>query len=176
MRGTSDCGAKDGNTMRHSGLISWFAAMLVSGGATLDARPAPEMQGWTTFGEVAGLQVEYPAGIFRVNAGPTEKGEGRIFRSEDGRYQFSAYSLDNPERDSPRAYLRKNLMVPPESLIYRRVTEQFFVMSSIRQGRIFYSRCNFGSRIHCIYLEYPQDEKLAFDPIVMRVSYSLRPR
>ncbi len=56
------------------------------------------------------------------------------------------------------------------------MTEQFFVMSSIRDGRIFYSRCNFASGIHCIYLEYPQAEKLAFDPIVTRVSTSLRPR
>jgi len=144
--------------------------------ATAQARQPPETEGWTTLGEVTGLQVEYPAGIFRVSAGPTEKGKGQKFRSEDGLYEFSAYSLANPERYSPRAYLRKNLLVPPSSLIYRRVTEQFFVMSSIRQGRIFYSRCNFAGDIHCIFLEYPQADKLAWDPIVSRVSYSLRPR
>lgn len=151
-------------------------ALIAGFGAPSEARQPRESEGWTTFGEVTGLQVQYPAGIFRVSAGPTEKGKGRKFRSEDGLYEFSAYSLANPENDSPRSYLRKNLIIPPESLIYRRVTEQFFVMSSIREGRIFYSRCNFALGIHCIFLEYPQADKLAWDPIVTRVSYSLRPR
>ena len=111
-----------------------------------------------------------------VDAGPTEKGKGQKFRSADGAYEFAAYTLANAEKDSPARYLRKNLIVPPQSLIYRRVTEQFFVMSSIREGRIFYSRCNFSLGIHCIFLEYPTAEKRAFDSIVTRVSGSLRPR
>ncbi len=86
------------------------------------------------------------------------------------------YTLANADKDSPARYLRKNLIVPPDSLIYRRVTEQFFVMSSIREGRIFYSRCNFSLGIHCIFLEYPMADKRAFDTIVTRVSTSLRPR
>ena len=118
----------------------------------------------------------FPAGLFPVDAGPTEKGKGQKFRSADGAYEFAAYTLANAEKDSPARYLRKNLIVPPQSLIYRRVTEQFFVMSSIRDGRIFYSRCNFSLGIHCIFLEYPTAEKRAFDPVVTRVSTSLRPR
>jgi hypothetical protein len=151
-------------------------ALLAGISASSQAQQPPERQGWTILQGDAGLAVDYPAGLFSVSAGPTEKGRGRRFKSEDGRSEFAAYTLDNAEKDSPRAYLRKNLLVPPESLIYRRVTEQFFVMSSIREGRIFYSRCNFALGIHCIFLEYPQDAKRAFDPIVTRVSTSLRPR
>jgi hypothetical protein len=157
------------------GLVCFLAALALPW-LGCRAAEAQASEGWTTFGEVTGLQVQYPAGIFRVAAGPTEKGRGRTFRSEDGQYQFSAYSLENPEKDSPRSYLRKNLIVPPESLLYRRVTEQFFVMSSIREGRIFYSRCNFAFGIQCIFLEYTQAAKRAWDPIVTRISYSLRPR
>jgi hypothetical protein len=144
--------------------------------ASSQAVQPPEMQGWQTLQGDAGLAVDYPAGLFPVDAGPTEKGKGQRFRSADGAYEFAAYTLANAEKDSPARYLRKNLIVAPESLIYRRVTEQFFVMSSIREGRIFYSRCNFLLGIHCIYLEYPQAEKRAFDAIVTRVSTSLRPR
>ena len=151
-------------------------ALVASVSASSQAVQPPQMQGWTTLQGNSGLAVDYPAGLFPVDAGPTEKGKGQKFRSADGAYEFAAYSLPNAEKDSPARYLRKNLIVPPESLIYRRVTEQFFVMSSIREGRIFYSRCNFLLGIHCIYLEYPQEEKRAFDAIVTRVSTSLRPR
>ena len=162
-------------------MSSRFAALSVCllASILLAAGAAAQMLGpggWSVLQGANGLAVEYPAELFSVGAGPTEKGEGRKFKSSDGRFEFAAYSLANTDKDSPGRYLRKNLIVPPESLIYRRVTEQFFVMSSIRDGRIFYSRCNFAGGIHCIYLEYPQEEKRAWDPIVTRVSYSLRPR
>ena len=161
-------------------MFSHFFALSVFLASTLLAAGAAAQMlgpgGWSVLQGASGLAVEYPAGVFSVSAGPTEKGEGQKFRSADGRFEFAAYSLANADKDSPRAYLRKNLLVAPESLIYRRVTDQFFVMSSIRDGRIFYSRCNFTSGIHCIYLEYPQAEKLAWDLIVTRVSTSLRPR
>ena len=131
---------------------------------------------WTVFSTPSGLSVPYPANIFNVGAGATERGVGREFRSEDGRSEFSAYSLPNAEGDSPRSYLRKHLLVPPTSLVYRRVTDRFFVMSSIREDRIFYSRCNFAGGIHCIFLEYPVTEKAPWDRIVTRMSYSLRPQ
>ena len=131
-------------------------------------------EGWSIFRGEGGLVTEFPAGIFNIDAGPTEKGSGRRFKSEDGRYEFAGYSLDNLNRETPSSYLRNNLIVDPSSLIYRRVTDRFFVLSSIRNGRIFYSRCNFYSRIQCIYLEYPKSEKEAWDRIVTRISYSLR--
>ena len=159
-------------------LLCFLAAIAPAAGFTASSQAVqpPELQGWKTLQGDDGLAVDYPAGLFSVDAGPTEKGKGQKFRSADGAYEFAAYSLANAEKDSPARYLRKNLIVPPQSLIYRRVTEQFFVMSSIREGRIFYSRCNFSLGIHCIFLEYPTAEKRAFDSIVTRVSGSLRPR
>lgn len=157
------------------GILGWLAIALMP--ASAQAQPRfQQSAGWTVFQGASGLNVNYPAGIFNVSAGSTEKGVGRKFRSEDGRYEFSAYSLANAENDTPRSYLRKNLLVAPESLVYRRVTDRFFVMSSFRNQRIFYSRCNFASGIHCIFLEYPQADKAAWDGIVTRMSYSLGPR
>ena len=64
-------------------------------------------------------------------------------------------------------------------LDYERVTRSFFAISSERRGLIFYSRCNFsaeaGGAIHCFDLVYRQDEKRAWDPVVTRISRSLRP-
>jgi len=59
------------------------------------------------------------------------------------------------------------------------VTRRFFAISSERRGLIFYSRCIFsveaGGAIHCFDRVYPQDEKRAWDPVVTRISRSLRP-
>lgn len=164
--------------MRYSLKILCLAAATVQvlgGGAQAQMR-LNKSEGWKTFEAAGGLSVRYPAGIFRVDAGPTEKGAGQKFKSEDGRYQFAVYSIANPDNDTPRSYLQKNLLVPQSGLVYRRATRKFFVISSIRDERIFYSRCNFASGIHCIYLEYPNPDKVAWDGIVSRVSYSLRPR
>jgi hypothetical protein len=49
-----------------------------------------------------------------------------------------------------------------------------------RDRLIYYSRCNFSGSsthtIHCFDLVYPQEEKTAWDPVVTRISLSLRPR
>jgi hypothetical protein len=49
----------------------------------------------------------------------------------------------------------------------------------VRQGVVYYSRCNFssemGGAVHCFDLVYPQREQRAWDPIVTRISRSLRP-
>ena len=83
---------------------------------------------------------------------------------------------ENPEDDTPASHLRKNLRQP--ALDYERVTRSFFAISMERDGTIFYSRCNFSARrstIHCFDLVYPQSEKKAWDPVVTRISLSLRP-
>jgi hypothetical protein len=47
------------------------------------------------------------------------------------------------------------------------------------RARSNYSRCNFSrsarGAIHCFDLVYPQDEKREWDPVVTRISLSLRP-
>jgi hypothetical protein len=125
-----------------------------------------------------GTRVDYPAGIF-VPAGASEKGVGQRFNSTDGRAVLSIYSRDNEAGDTPASYLRNNLRVGRSSLDYERITRSFFAVSSEREGLIYYSRCNFssgvGGAIHCFDLVYPQEEKRSWDPVVTRISLSLRP-
>ena len=54
------------------------------------------------------------------------------------------------------------------------MTDRFFAVSGIRDGEVYYSRCNFHGRMHCIYISYPQRELRAWDGIVTRISLSLR--
>ena len=97
----------------------------------------------------SGLAMQYPADIFTVDAGRTEIGSGRQLRSPDGRAELAIYSMPNARSDTPRSYLANTLLVPPSSIVYRRVTDRYFVISSIRNQRIYYSRCNFGRWMRC---------------------------
>jgi hypothetical protein len=123
-----------------------------------------------------GTRLEYPAKIF-VAAGEAEKGVGQRFESSDGRAVLTVYVRENEDGDTPASYLRKNLR--QRVLQYERVTRSFFAISMERDGTIYYSRCNFSrwarGSIHCFDLVYPQDEKRAWDPVVTRISLSLRP-
>ena len=111
------------------------------------------------------------------NVGEPEKGVGQRFESSDGSAVLSIYSSENEAADTPASYLRKNLR--QSGLDYQRVTRSFFAISMERDGRIYYSRCNCSRSakrsIHCFDLLYPQEEKLAWDPVVTRISLSLRP-
>ena len=131
---------------------------------------------WQTFQVPEyGTRVEYPAAVF-APVGEAEKGVGQRFEREDGRAVLSIYARDNEDDDTPASYLRKNLRQP--TLDYERVSRSFFAISMERDGTIFYSRCNFSGRrstIHCFELVYPQSEKKAWDPVVTRISLSLRP-
>jgi hypothetical protein len=119
-----------------------------------------------------GTRLDYPAKIF-VAAGEAEKGVGQRFESSDGRAVLTVYVRENEDGDTPASYLRKNLR--QRVLQYERVTRSFFAISMERDGTIYYSRCNFSRSIHCFDLVYPQDEKRAWDPVVTRISLSLRP-
>jgi hypothetical protein len=123
-----------------------------------------------------GTRLEYPASIFSA-AGQAETGVGQRFESEDGRAVLSIYARENEDGDTPASYLKKNLR--QSGLQYERVTRSFFAISMEREGTILYSRCNFSRSarraIHCFDLVYPQAEKRAWDPVVTRISLSLRP-
>ena len=131
--------------------------------------------GWSVYRGEDGAIVDFPLGIFVQDAGPTAKGTGRRFKSNDGQSEFAIYTLREPGQ-TPGSYLRNNLAVAHASISYKRVTNRFFALSSVSGGRIYYSRCNFYDAIHCIYLEYPQSEKLVWDGVVTRISRSLRRR
>jgi hypothetical protein len=147
-------------------------------GAAAQTEHAVAAPQWAVFSET-GAAVDYPSSIFSVEAGPSPRGTGRRLQTDDGRAEFMLYVSPNEEHDSPRSYVRKYLAVPKAKLDYTRITDRFFVVSGIQEGRVFYSRCNYprGSSgpMQCIYLLYPEAETRAWDAIITRISRSLRP-
>jgi len=157
------------------GIFIALLLLIFGGQAGLQAR-SPSLD-WQTF-EVPefGTRVEYPAHIFAA-AGKAKRGVGQRFESADGRATLSIYATDNEAGDTPGTYLRKYLR--RSRLGYERIARSFFAISKEGGGLIYYSRCNFSDSskpaVHCFDLVYPQGEKRAWDPVVTRISLSLRP-
>jgi hypothetical protein len=118
-----------------------------------------------------GLTVDVPTAIFE-DAGPTEGTAGRQFFTKDRRADLTVKSVPNPDNDSPAAFLNK--MQPPARMQYRRVTPAFFAVSSIRNGRTWYNRCNRANGfMNCVLINYPAAEERQWDAVVTRISLSL---
>ena len=120
-----------------------------------------------------GTSVDMPVSIFTGDAGAPENGTGRKFVTEDRRADLTVQSIPNPENDSPASFLAR--MRPPAGITYKRVTSDFFVVSSTRGDRIWYNRCNRGNgSMNCVLINYPAAEKRRWDDVVTRISRTLR--
>jgi hypothetical protein len=128
----------------------------------------------------SGTAVEVPFALFSRDAGSPESGSGRRWTTDDGRADITIQAIPNPAGASPAAFLAK--MQPPSGIVYRRVTPNFFVVSSVRNGKIWYDRCNrstaggSGGYMNCILINYPVAEKRQWDGVVTRISHSLAGR
>jgi hypothetical protein len=119
-----------------------------------------------------GATVEIPVSIFSEDAELPDGGLGRRFYTDDHRADMTVQSLPNSANDSPAAFLEKQR--PPAGIVYKRVTRNFFVVSSVRNGRIWYDRCNrSGDHMNCVLINYPAAEKRQWDEVVTRISHTL---
>jgi hypothetical protein len=119
-----------------------------------------------------GTAVDLPRDIFSDDAGKPETGYGGRFLTSDRRANLTVHAVRNEANDTPAAFLAKKN--PPPGIVYRRVTANFFVVSSFRNGLIWYDRCNFAGRfVTCILINYPAAEKKRWDAVVTRISNSL---
>ena len=121
-----------------------------------------------------GTHVEMPVSLFVEEAELPDGGVGRRFFTSDRRADLTVQSIENPGDVSPSVFLAKRN--PPPGIRYRRVTPTFFVVSSVRENRIWYNRCNRSpGRLHCVLINYPAAEKSQWDNIVTRISHTLGP-
>ena len=122
-----------------------------------------------------GAVAQIPTSIFSEDGGKPEVGYGRRFVTSDKRANLTVQSVSNDAGDSPAAFLAKKN--PPPNIEYRRVTSRFFVVSSVRENKIWYDRCNFvGHVVNCVLINYPAAEKRQWDSVVTRISKTLASR
>ena len=156
---------------RNAWCVFVLAAVLAGGGT------AAAQEQWATYHNARyGTTADYPADVFTVRARPPTNGDGQIFHTADGHARLMIYGVRNFDEDSPSSYVEKYFNKP--EVTYKRTKWPFFVVSGVRDGEIFYSRCNFpiiiNSIIDCIELRYPAKDKAKWDAIVTRIGNSLR--
>jgi hypothetical protein len=146
--------------------ILFFSLISATGSSAADVE-------WRKYAIPAtGLSVDIPVSIFTEDAGSPEGTTGRLFFTQDHRADLTIKSVPNSENDSPTVFLEK--MRPPAGVQYRRVTSRFFAVSSIRNGRTWYNRCNrSGGFMNCVLINYPAAEERQWDAVVTRISLSL---
>ena len=132
--------------------------------------------GWQKFGvPESGASIQIPTSIFTEEAGKPDIGYGRRFQTFDRRANLTFQSQRNQTRNSPAVFLAK--MNPPSNVVYKKITSRFFVMSSFRENKIWYDRCNFvGAFVNCVLINYPAAEKRQWDNVVTRISNTMANR
>jgi hypothetical protein len=149
----------------------------------LDPAPAamsemPADPKWAALAEESlGTRVDIPRAVFSMPDGNAHKGTGRRYKTPDGRAKVAVWTQPNTRRDTPANYLRRTFVIPRTIVDYERFTPEFAAVSGEYRGKVFYIRCNLSlrGRLHCFDLAYPVREKKAWDPVVTRMSRSLRP-
>lgn len=148
-----------------------FAALILAFVPTLAIAANTEWRRYVV--PSTGTSVDMPVSIFTSDGGAPEDGTGRRFFTEDRRADLTVQSIPNPGNDSPATFLTR--MRPPAGIIYKRITFDFFVVSSTRDDRIWYNRCNRGrGSMNCVLINYPAAEKRQWDEVVTRISRTLR--
>jgi hypothetical protein len=128
---------------------------------------------WTTYTiPETGTSADLPASIFTEKAGGPADGYGQRFKTADGSATLSIQAAPNVSKDSPAAFLAKRH--PPAHIQYKRITSRFFALSSYKDDKVWYNRCNFSSGlVHCVLMHYPAKQEHQWDDIVTRISLSL---
>jgi hypothetical protein len=141
--------------------------------ALLFAAPASAQgQAWQRATLPSGASVDVPTAIFVEDSAPPQGSSGRRFVTADRQADLTLLTEMNEAGLSPARFLARKQ--PPAGIIYRRLTPHFFVVSSIRQGRIWYNRCNRApGAMHCVLMNYPAAEKRHWEAVVTRISHSL---
>jgi hypothetical protein len=142
-----------------------------------EPRAHPEEHQWATYHNARyGTTADYPADLLTVRAWIPGNDGGQIFRTADGRAQLMIYGKPNFEEDSPSFYVQKHFNRP--DVTYKNTKWPSFIVSGVRKGEAFYYRCNFKIIINgildCMEMRYPAKDKAVWDPIVTRISNSLR--
>jgi hypothetical protein len=147
-------------------------ALVIVLAATSPSMVAAEPVSWTTYTiPETGTSIDLPSSIFTQKLDSPDS-FAQQFRTADGRAQLTLQAVYNRSNDSPAAFLAKKH--PPRHMQYKRVTGQFFALSSYKGDKVWYDRCNFrGGLVHCVLINYPASEERAWDDIVTRVSLSL---
>ena len=126
-----------------------------------------------------GTSAEFPAHMLIAEA-PPANGSGQSYASSDGLVRISIFGSFLVLVDDFEAYRQDRLNLAKEGgveVTYTAGENDWFVYSGLKDGDIVYFKaipaCGGEAASHVV-LTYPQTQKETMDPVVVRVSKSLR--
>lgn len=164
-------------------------ALVILAAATLAAAPylppayasSTAAGDWQTYVNTRyGFSLSVPHTIFVSSAESTETESGRVWVSRDGRARLVASAGVNDSRETPSSYrafvLQKTYS--DARITYAPMRSRWFVLSGVKDDKMFYERITFvcrGSLIYGWQITYPAGERQVYDPIVEAIHKSYRP-
>ena len=145
--------------------------------ASVAAQEASSQEIWATYRNPRfGTTIEYPA-RFRPGR-PPDNNDGLSFVAADGATLSVWGSLNVMEHDIAglEKFLRESLDAG-ERITYRAAGRNWLVLSGTRGERVFYKRHALSHRneiVNAFEISYPGSLATSYDPIVARISKSLR--
>ena len=104
--------------------------------------------------------------------------EGSRFLSPDGRSSLVLYALARKDGESVDQHMRWFARLNGEEVTYLKRGRGWIVVSGYKGDRIYYRKARLGcggAVWHHVALEYPAENKRAYDGIVTAISQSLQP-
>lgn len=147
--------------------------VLLAAGALLTGA-AHAQTAWATYTNVRfAFAVDYPRDVFPAFT-ESDNSDGATFKASAPGVELRAWGSYNIDNRTPRATVAD--YYAGKTLTYSSVKRASYIVSGTESGgNIFYERCHFtGDRIFCFNLVYPAAQKETWDPVVARLSRSLR--
>ena len=124
-----------------------------------------------------GTSVTFPAELFRQAMEPPQNGDGMTWLSEDGA-SLAVYAFNNALEASPEAFADQASEPAGREgfeVTYRRVKDNWVVLSGYVEDDIFYDRFEFGADnvIHAMLLRFPRTLKPVYEPHIAAMGKSL---
>lgn len=123
-----------------------------------------------------GTSLTFPAEIFSNQLEAPANGDGLTWLSDDGA-SLAVYASTNALMLSPGQFADQASQGQGEfEVTYRRVADDWVVLSGYEEGNIFYYRFEFGSDdvIHAMLLKYPPTLRDKYDPLTGTIGSSLQ--
>ncbi len=160
-------------------VLPGFAALATLCFAALAGNAASTGAAVTYINEKFGFSLSLPADIFAPGQ-PRNPEQGGLWMSRDGQARLIAVATANESGESLPAY-RAFVMQQSyrnATFDYTPVRDTWFVLSGMKEGRVFYERITFACGGRYIYgwqLEYPVAEKKHYDRVVEQIHRSYKP-
>lgn len=172
-----------------AGLAALLLTLSVAGPATA-REPAPEIRARLdkvcsrakVYGCYAnhkyGYVLAWPKGLLTPQ-GESDAGDGQVFAAPDGRAELRCWAGFNDvlETTIPAA-LAEAVAEPGRQVTYRHRGKDFFVVSGLEGGKIFYRKTVLAHGVLASFeLAYDPAQKALFDPVVrdLAASFSIDP-